>query len=66
MIVGILNSANNIGEVRIPITPKNIPMSPAAYSFCRHASNPKIRASGLNNGERINTPMNPKIILKEP
>jgi hypothetical protein len=52
--------------VRIPITPKNIPIRPAAYSFCKHASNPKIRASGLNNGERINTPMNPKIILKEP
>ena len=55
-----------MGEVRIPITPKRIPIRPAAYSFCRHASNPKISASGLNNGERINTPMNPKIILKEP
>ena len=62
----MLNNASNIGDVRMPITPKEIPIRPAAYSFWRHASNPRISASGLNNGERIKTPMNPKIMLKEP
>jgi hypothetical protein len=32
-MVGRLISANNIGEVRIPITPKDIPIIPAAYSL---------------------------------
>ena len=66
MIDGILKSANNIADVRIPMTPREIPMRPAAYSFWKHASNPNISASGLNNGERIKTPMNPKMILREP
>jgi hypothetical protein len=65
-MVGKLISANNIGEVRMPMTPKDIPIMPAAYSFWRHASNPKIRASGLKRGDNINTPMKPNMILKVP
>ena len=66
VMIGMCNSANNIGEVRMPMTPKDIPIIPAAYSFWRHANNPKIRASGLNRGDNINTPMNPNMILKVP
>ena len=65
-MVGICNKAIKIGDVIIPIIPKAIPNIPAVYSFCKHASKPSIKASGLNNGDNINIPINPKIILRVP
>lgn len=59
-------NAIRIGEVRIPMTAKSMLMTPALYSLLRHASVPIIKAIGLNNGDNMNIPMNPKIMPNVP
>ena len=66
MIVGKLINAIKIGDVIIPKIAKIMLIIPAAYSFLPQAKIPKIRAIGLNSGDSINIPMNPKIIPSVP
>ncbi len=65
-IVGMCNKAIRIGDVITPIMPKRMPNMPAVYSFCKHASRPSMKASGLNKGDSIKIPMKPKIMLSVP
>ena len=65
-MVGKLINAIRIGEVRIPTTANNILIMPAAYSLLKHASKPNMRAIGLNNGDRMNIPIKPKMIPSVP
>jgi|TARA_B110000263_G_scaffold159607_1_gene138751 CRISPR/Cas system-associated protein Csx1 len=65
-MVGIYINAINKGEVKTPKIEKSIPIIPAIYSLFVRASIPKIKAIGLNKKDRINIPINPKIILRLP
>tara|TARA_S200000501_G_scaffold354807_1_gene375866 strand:- start:345 stop:620 length:276 start_codon:yes stop_codon:yes gene_type:complete len=62
----MLINAINIGEVKTPIIEKIIPITPARYSCLEIDSIAKIKARGLNIGDKIKTPTNPKIILSVP
>ena len=64
--MGKLINAIKIGDVRIPMIANNILIMPAAYSFLKQASKPNIRAIGLNNGDKMNIPMKPKMIPSVP
>tara|TARA_A100001388_G_scaffold263737_1_gene234391 strand:- start:54 stop:254 length:201 start_codon:yes stop_codon:yes gene_type:complete len=66
VIVGKLINAIKIGDVIMPMIANNILIMPAAYSLLKHASKPKMRAIGLNNGDRMNIPMKPKMIPSVP
>ena len=59
-------NAINIGEVKTPMTENIIPITPARYSCLDIDSIPKINARGLNIGDKMKTPINPKIMLKVP
>jgi CRISPR/Cas system-associated protein Csx1 len=65
-MVGIYINAINKGEVKTPKIEKSVPIIPAIYSLFVRASIPKIKAIGLNKKDRINIPINPKIILRLP
>ena len=65
-MVGIYINAINKGEVKTTKIEKSIPIIPAIYSLFVRASIPKIKAIGLNKKDRINIPINPKIILRLP
>ena len=62
----MLINAISIGDVKTPIIEKNIPSNPAKYSCLVTASTPKIKASGLNKGDRIKIPTKPNITLIVP
>ena len=62
----MLINAINIGEVKTPIIEKIIPITPARYSCFEIDSIAKIKASGLNIGDKIKIPTNPNIILSVP
>jgi hypothetical protein len=64
--VGKFINAIKIGEVIIPKIAKIMLIIPAAYSFLPQAKKPKKRAIGLNRGDSINIPMNPKNIPSVP
>ena len=49
-----------------PIIEKIIPIAPARYSCLEIDSIPKMNARGLNIGDKIKTPTNPKIMLNVP
>ena len=55
-----------MGDVRMPMIANNILIMPAAYSLLKHASKPNMRAIGLNNGDKMNIPMKPKMIPSVP
>ena len=64
--MGKLINAIKIGDVRMPMIANNILIMPAAYSLFKHASKPNMRAIGLNNGDKMNIPMKPKMIPSVP
>ena len=64
--MGKLINAIKIGDVRIPMIANNILIMPAAYSLLKQACKPNIRAIGLNNGDKMNIPMKPKMIPSVP
>ena len=55
-----------MGDVRMPMIANNILIMPAAYSLLKQASKPNIRAIGLNNGDKMNIPIKPKMIPSVP
>ena len=55
-----------MGDVRMPMIANNILIMPEAYSLFKHASKPNIRAIGLNNGDKMNIPMKPKMMPSVP
>ena len=64
--MGKLINAIKMGDVSMPMIANNILIMPAAYSLLKQASKPNIRAIGLNSGDKMNIPMNPKMIPSVP